>query len=94
MQKNERKLLFFSAPNWCGPCKSLSLVLSENKQVLGDANVQLEEIDVDKNIQMAQDYGVRAIPHLVLLDDKNKVLNTCTGLINVGELKKFISIDV
>lgn len=88
-----RRLLKFSA-NWCGPCKSLSSVLSENKQVLDDANIQLEEIDVDKNIQMAQDCGVRAIPHLVLLDDKNKILNTYTGLINVEELKKFISISV
>ena len=77
-----KRLLKFSA-NWCGPCKSLSSVLSENKQVLDDANIQLEDIDVDKNIQIAQDYGVRAIPHLVLLYGKNKILNTYTGLINV-----------
>lgn len=88
----KRKLLKFSA-HWCGPCKSLSLVLSENKQVLDDVNIQLEDIDVDKNVQMAQDYEVRSIPHLVLLDDKNKVLKSYTGLLNVEELKKFISSD-
>ena len=82
--------MFFHARTWCVPCRSLSEVFEQNKELFEENNIEIQEVNTEENIQLAQDYGVRAIPHLVLLDDKNEVLKTYTGLVNVEELKEFI----
>ncbi len=51
-------VLKFSA-SWCGPCKMLSQALGEKEN--------LQEIDVEKNTELAQQYKVRNVPTLVFL---------------------------
>lgn len=60
------KLLKFSA-DWCGPCEQQSKLLEDF-----DA-VPVEEIDVDKNQQRANEYSVRSLPTMVLLNDDTVV---------------------
>lgn len=56
--------------NWCGPCKMLSPVLEELENSRG---IKVVKIDVDKNEEIARNYGVMSIPTLIIF--KNGELN-------------------
>ena len=61
------KYLYFSA-QWCGPCKMLGPVMNEVS-----AEIPVEKIDVDVDFERAQQYGVRNIPTVVLVDGESEV---------------------
>ncbi len=54
----------FWAP-WCGPCKSIAPVLEEIAKELG-TQVAIYKVNVDDNPKSPSQYGVRAIPNLVI----------------------------
>jgi thioredoxin 1 len=51
--------------DWCGPCQTLSPIV---KEVAADlkGKVKVIKIDVDKNQPLAQKFGIRSIPTLML----------------------------
>ncbi len=63
-------LVDFWAP-WCGPCKAIAPVLDELAEELGD-KVQICKVDVDTSPDLAQQFGVRAIPTLILFKGGQK----------------------
>jgi thioredoxin 1 len=58
-----KKVLKFSA-SWCGPCKMMSKILSTI-----ETDVEIEEVDVDTNRELAIEYKVRGVPLMVMLED-------------------------
>jgi thioredoxin 1 len=64
-------LIDFTA-RWCGPCKTLAPVLAGLQGEYGD-KVRIVAIDVDDTQDVAQRYGVRAMPTMVLLRDGKEV---------------------
>lgn len=79
------KILKFSA-EWCGPCKMLANVLEKYY----DGDVQIENIDIDENQEVAIRYGIRGVPTVVLLDDSGSELRRKTGMMMIDEFEKFI----
>ncbi len=75
-------LVLFTA-DWCGPCQVMK------RDVLHDASVAAElsdrvvplyaDIDQPEMNQLAGRYGVRGIPHLMLLDEQGNVLSSYGG---------------
>ena len=63
-----KKLLYFSAA-WCGPCKQLGPIMSEIS-----STIPVKKIDVDQNPEMAQKYGIRNIPTVILVDEQGQEL--------------------
>lgn len=78
------KVLKFAA-EWCGPCKMLSKTLEDYK---GD--VQVQEIDIDADQEVAIRYGIRGVPTLVLLDDNGSELRRKSGMMMLGDFEKFV----
>jgi thioredoxin 1 len=64
IKSNTPTLVDFYA-TWCGPCKTMSPILEDFKNKMGD-KVKVIKIDVDKNPKAASAYHVRGVPTLVL----------------------------
>lgn len=70
-------LLDFSA-TWCGPCKMQKPIIDDLKEKYGD-QVDIKEVDVDENGEMARNYNVMAVPTIVIEKDGEEV-KRFTGL--------------
>ena len=75
---------------WCGPCKMMPPILQELKNNVGDA-VKVVKIDVDKNQTVAQRFGVRSVPTLILFK-QGKVAWRTAGVHPAHELEKVLRI--
>lgn len=71
------KYLYFSAP-WCGPCKQLAPKMEEVAET-----VTVEKILVDENQKITQQFGVRNIPTVVLIDENDKEIERFLGVNSV-----------
>lgn len=57
----------FWAP-WCGPCRKLTPVLEQLQNEFKDS-VKFVKIDADKNINTAKEYGIAALPSILVFKD-------------------------
>ena len=73
---------------WCGPCKALAPTLVELDQEIG-TKVKVVKVDIDRNRQVASQYGVRSIPTLILFD-KGQAISTKVGGMPKSKLQEWI----
>ena len=72
---------------WCGPCKMLSPVLEE---VSEEVNATIIKVDVDEAGSLAAQYGIQAVPTLILFKDGQRV-DVRMGYQNKNQLLSFIN---
>ena len=77
-------LVDFWAP-WCGPCKAIAPILEELAVELA-GKIQIAKLNVDENEGVSAEYGVRAIPTLLLFS-KGQVTEQMVGLRSKRDLK-------
>ncbi|MGB9874260.1 MAG: thioredoxin [Hydrogenobacter sp.] len=77
----------FWAP-WCGPCRIIAPIIEELAMELGD-KVKFGKLNTDENPNIAMQYGIRAIPTIMLFS-KGEVADTRIGVQPKEALKQMI----
>ena len=85
----EKPVLVDVFAEWCGPCKMMSPILKEVKDVFQD-KVSILKIDVDKNQAIAAKYQVRGVPTLIIYKEGKQVWKQ-SGVVQKNELVSILN---
>jgi len=77
-------LVDFWAP-WCGPCKAIAPILEDLAGELA-GTLTIAKVNVDDNSELAAQFGVRAIPTLLLFKG-GAVVEQYVGMMDKASLK-------
>lgn len=70
---------------WCGPCKMISPVLDELADEY-NGKIRIGKVNIDEHPSIAGEYGVRAIPTLLLFNG-GQVIEQMVGAKSKRDLK-------
>ena len=83
--KEGKVIIDFWAP-WCGPCRALGPIIEE---VCKNNNVKLGKVNVDEEMELAEQFNVQSIPYVVKFID-GEVVDYFIGLKGEAQVEEFI----
>ena len=81
------KILKFQA-TWCKPCSTLSQLINTIKDSV--SVIDIEEVDIDQNTDLALKYEIRGIPVMLKFDDHGNMIDKIKGIPSRDDLISFI----
>ena len=91
LQSEKAVLLDFWA-EWCGPCKMIAPILSEAADEYED-KLSVVKLNIDENPNIAQKFGIRSIPTLMLFKD-GAVHAQKLGSMSKSQLTEFLETNL
>ena len=73
---------------WCGPCKEIAPILDEINNEMDD-KIKIVKINIDKNPNIPNQYGIQSIPTLIIFK-KGEIVGTKVGSCLKSELISWI----
>ena len=91
-EKNfESEVLYSTIPvvvdfwaTWCMPCMKLSPILNEIAEEF-DGKIKIGKVNVDEQMEIAQEFGIEVIPTLILIKDGQEILRN-SGYLKAQEI--------
>jgi thioredoxin 1 len=83
-----KPVLFDFFATWCGPCRLQTPILEELAKNMGDA-VEIRKVDVDQHMDLAEKYGIRVVPTLIIEKD-GKIVQQMEGVTDAATLEKLL----
>jgi len=83
-----KPVLFDFYATWCGPCKMQTPIIEELAKKMGDA-VEIRKIDVDQHMDLAEKYGIRVVPTLIIEKD-GRVVQSMEGVTDLPTLENLL----
>ena len=89
VEKNNDPILVDFWAEWCMPCRALAPVIEELAQEF-QGKVRFAKVNVDEARSIAQQFGIRGIPTLILFQNGKKV-NELVGNQPKDKIKNLLS---
>jgi thioredoxin 1 len=87
--KSDKLVLIDFYADWCRPCKNLEPSVEKFAEE-NQANVKVVKIDIDKNPQLVEKFGVKSVPTLVTMKDGAAIYGAVGALPKSG-IEKLVS---
>ena len=75
--------------NWCGPCRSIAPTIALIHQQYAPERLKVVKVNVDNNKDVARQYGVRGIPHLLVFKN-GQIIASQTGAMPRNKLIEWV----
>lgn len=83
-----KKLIHFSALEWCVPCQKIKPVV--DNFIANNPDIEYKYVDVDTESELSREYQVMGIPTFLFYRD-GKQVNRHTGTITEAQLSNFFN---
>ena len=90
--KSEKPALVDFWAEWCGPCKMIAPLLNEAANEYAD-KMSVVKLNVDESPNVAQKFGIRSIPTLILFKD-GAVQAQKLGAMSKSQLTEFLDTNL
>lgn len=85
VEKSKLALIDFYA-DWCGPCQIIKPFIEDLSKDL-EGRVAFGKMDVDKNKEIASEFGIMSIP-TILIFNKGTLVDRLTGALPKEDIKE------
>ena len=73
---------------WCGPCKAMAPAFEQAARTL-EGKVKFAKLNTDDEQQIAQDFGIRSIPTMILFAGGSEAARH-SGAMSAGEIEAWL----
>ncbi len=89
LKKGDKPVLIDFYADWCGPCQTMLPIVDELADKY-NGELEIVKVNIDKQQQLAREFGVRSIPSLFILQN-GEIKEHMVGLQAKGVLDSKLS---